>query len=307
MRIYCRKVIINNRELLKEEGPLLLAVNHPNSFFDAVILDTLFARPLYSLARGDAFAGRRISRILKALKILPVYRTREGVENLTENYKTFTACRDIFQQKGIVLIFSEGLCINEWHLRPLKKGTARLAFSCWNEQIPLKVLPVAVNYSSFRKFGKNVFIRFGTMIVRQDFDHDKSDGLKHAHFNNLLKAELEKGVFEIEKYDQETKTKWLTVPVPDWKKAALFIPSLAGWIFHAPLYMPLKRVVLHKTKNTDHYDSVMTGLLLLLYPLYLLLISIGLAVWLSPVYAIAAFLLLPFTAWAYVQTARQLD
>ena len=100
--------------------------------------------------------------------MFPVYRVSEGVENLNSNYETFENCKKIFREKGIVLIFSEGKCINEWHLRPLKKGTARLAINSWEENIPLEVLPVGINYSSFRRFGKNVIINFGNIITQED-------------------------------------------------------------------------------------------------------------------------------------------
>src|SRR5689334_1434347 len=115
MGIHCRKVIINRPEVLKMEGPLLLACNHPNSFLDGVVLTTLFDHPVYSLARGDAFRKGLVDRILRRIRLLPVYRTSEGVENLEHNYTTFAACQDSFRKKGIVLIFSEGLCENEWH------------------------------------------------------------------------------------------------------------------------------------------------------------------------------------------------
>src|SRR5688572_19662842 len=126
--------------MLEEKGPLLLACNHPNSFLDSVILDTLFKEPVWSLARGDVFKKPFYIKLLGKLKILPVYRTSEGVENLSENYKTFDACIDLFKKDALVTIFSEGKCINEWHLRPLKKGTARLAVRAWEENIPLRVL-----------------------------------------------------------------------------------------------------------------------------------------------------------------------
>ena len=148
--IFCRKIIINHPERLKMDGPLLLAANHPNSFLDAIILDILFKKPIWSLARGDVFKKPVIIKLLTQVKILPVYRTSEGVENLDSNYTTFEACKNIFRNKGAVLMFSEGKCINEWHLRPLKKGTARLAISSWQEGIDVKVLPVGINYSSFR-------------------------------------------------------------------------------------------------------------------------------------------------------------
>ena len=46
--------------MLHEQGPLLIAANHPNSFLDAIILDTLFKNTVYSLTRGDAFKGKLI-------------------------------------------------------------------------------------------------------------------------------------------------------------------------------------------------------------------------------------------------------
>ena len=48
--------------MLQKHGPLLIASNHPNSFLDAIILATLFKNPVYALARGDAFAGKLITK-----------------------------------------------------------------------------------------------------------------------------------------------------------------------------------------------------------------------------------------------------
>jgi 1-acyl-sn-glycerol-3-phosphate acyltransferase len=303
--IFCRKIIINNRALLKEKGPLLLACNHPNSFLDAVILDILFEQPVWSLARGDAFAGKTISKILTAVKILPVYRTSEGVENLSENYKTFDACLDIFRNNGVVQIFSEGKCINEWHLRPLKKGTARLAFSCYENNIPLKVLPVAINYNSFKKFGKNIFISFGKIITKDDLDMNNGDGLRNQQFNNLLKADLEKTVFEIDKNDLAKKKELLEIKIPVWQKIILSPFALAGFLVHTPLYAPVKAFVYKKTYLTDHYDSVLVTILLITYPLYLLLITILIFVFIKSWWAFLFLLILPFMAWSFVRVRNQ--
>ena len=108
IKFYCRDLQINHKELLDSEGPLLLAVNHPNSFLDAIVLATLANKPLYSLARGDAFNGKWISRVLVSLKLLPVYRTSEGVENLAGNYSTFNRCKEIFKQNGTEFETIEG-------------------------------------------------------------------------------------------------------------------------------------------------------------------------------------------------------
>jgi len=168
IKIFCRKIVINKPEWLHAQGPLLLACNHPNSFLDGIILTILFEQPVHSLARGDAFRNKKHEKLLRWLHLLPVYRTSEGVENLEHNYTTFKECQEIFQQNGIVIMFSEGRCINEWHLRPLKKGTARLATSCWLERMDLTVLPVGLNYSQFRNFGKNLVINFGEPLDKHN-------------------------------------------------------------------------------------------------------------------------------------------
>jgi 1-acyl-sn-glycerol-3-phosphate acyltransferase len=307
IKIFCRKIIINKPEFLNEKGPLLLACNHPNSFLDGVILDTLFEQPLYSLVRGDAFKRSLYSRLLSSLNLLPVYRASEGAIHLASNYDTFEHCKDIFRENGIIIIFSEGKCINEWHLRPLKKGTARLAITCWNENIPLRVLPIGINYSSFRRFGKNLFINFGEMIEKKDIASVQTDGLLYQSFNTLLESRLKQLVFEIEKKDKEKQQLLLQKKPLAFRKALLAFPALVGFVTHWPLYLPVRSFTFRRTNHNDHFDSVMTGILLFTYPVYLLLLSWILFLLFHSWYVLVTLILLPFTAWAYVQLKPQLD
>ncbi len=303
---FCRKIVINKPDIIKVKGPILLACNHPNSFLDSIIIDTIFKENVWSLARGDAFKTPFIN-ILNALKILPVYRPSEGVENLSENYKTFEACIEILKQKGIITIFSEGKCINEWHLRPLKKGTARLAIKAWEENIPLTVIPVGLNYSSFSRFGKNMFINFGEPILKENINLNTSDGQKHQSFNNLLQLQLENLVFEIPKEDKKKQQKILSLYTPLVKKIFLAFPAILGYIFHYPLYVPIKKYIWKRTADNDHFDSVMAGILMLIYPIYLLLLLIISWMIISKWWVISILLIWPFTAWSFVQLKGQLD
>lgn len=285
----------------------MLAANHPNSFLDSVIINTLFEQPVWSLARGDVFKKPLYIRILTALRILPVYRTSEGVENLSENYKTFDACIDIFRKNGIITIFSEGLCVNEWHLRPLKKGTARLAMKTWEEGIPLKVLPVGINYSSFFCFGKNIFLHFGDILEARQAGYPAADGHRHQSFNNLLAGQLQQLVFEIPVNDRPLQEQRLMVRQSAGKKILLFLPALCGWILHAPLYYPVKWFTFQRTRDTGHYDSVLNGILLITYPFYcMLLVTAGLIAG-GNCWPLTLLALLPFCAWALVQLKPQLD
>ncbi|MBS1633258.1 MAG: 1-acyl-sn-glycerol-3-phosphate acyltransferase [Bacteroidetes bacterium] len=307
MLIFCRKIIINRPDYLKEKGPLLLACNHPNSFLDAVIINALMDQQVWSLARGDVFKKPFYKKILTALNILPVYRTSEGVENLGINYETFEECKKIFYKKGIVLIFSEGKCINEWHLRSLKKGTARLAVGAWEENIPLRVLPVGINYSSFRRFGKNIFLNFGIPFTLNDIEWNAPDGIRHQSFNLKLRDQFQQLVYEIEKKDKPKQRELLKVHISSFKKILLFFPAIAGGLLHAPLYIPIRRFVYRRTNNNDHFDSIVTAMLLFIYPVTLLLATILTFFFFKSYWVFLLLLILPFTAWSFVQLKEQLD
>ena len=291
--------------MLSLKGPLLIAANHPNSFLDAIILSTLFKQPVYSLARGDAFTKPVYKKLLHSLNMFPVYRISEGVENLENNYDTFEKCKTIFKNNGIVLIFSEGRCINEWRLRPLKKGTARLSQSSWEEGIPLKVLPTGINYQSFTSFGKNIQLNFGNIISEKDVSATEGYGKTINEFNDKLKGELNKLVIEIDSKENQKIKDTFFIKQPILKKIILFFPAIIGYLLHAPLFIPLKKFASIKGGHNDHYDSLIVGLLFLLYPLYLLLISLMVYFFIGGYWWLAVFILLPVCAKSYVQLKRQ--
>jgi 1-acyl-sn-glycerol-3-phosphate acyltransferase len=304
--LYCRKININKPEWLQANGPLLIAANHPNSFLDGIILMTLFQKPIYTLARGDAFRNQRHDKLLRWLHLLPVYRTSEGVENLTHNYTTFAACEKVFARNGIVMIFSEGRCMNEWHLRPLKKGTARLALSVWTKGENLTVVPLGFNYSPFRRWGKTVHLNFGVPLQQEAILAEDTEGKQLVLFNEQLKKELHRLVYEIAPTDPTTLKQTFFIPSAPPVLILLAVPAAVGWLLHALLYYVAKGVTTTYFDN-DHYDSVIISLLLLAYPLYLLLLTIMSGAVFGWLYALIVFVILPFTAWACLLWKHQLD
>lgn len=203
--------------------------------------------------------------------MLPVYRISEGKENLKNNYDTFRDVRHLLEENKMVLIFSEGLCINEWRLRPLKKGTARIAFDAWEHHLPAQVIPVGINYSGFRRFGKNIHINFGSIIGRSDFTdtHIGHDVLK---FNDMLRRSLSDLVYEVPDGDPE-KRKAIFEPHQNISaRRWLLLPAVIGYGLNGPFYLGTHFAIRNIAKG--HYDSIMVGLMFLVYPWYVLLITL---------------------------------
>lgn len=308
IRLYCHSINVNKPEMLKIKGPVLIASNHPNSFFDAIVYDILFDLPIWSLARGDVFKKfPKAIPFLKSVRIFPIYRTRDGAQSLSENYQTFDACMKVFEKNEAVTIFSEALCVNEWHLRPLRKGTARIAFMAWDKSLPVKVIPAGINYSSFRRYGKKIDVNFGEPIISTCFNLKDTDGNKNLTFNKVLKEQLDSIVYEIPKGDNTTYDHKFGIKPDALRRIVLFVPSLLAVLFHWPLYFTARSFTKKLMNNNDHYDSVMLAFLLFTYPAYLLLIT--LIAWLvtKNLWALTFLLISPITIISYVKSYVRKD
>ena len=316
LRLYCRRVSINNLPLLQINGPVLITANHPNSFFDALLIATSFKQKVYFLARGDVFKNKKIASILTWLGIIPIYRVSEGSEHLHENENTFNKCRNIFREGGIVLIFIEGLCTNQRELLLFKKGAARLALSCWNsnaEENKLQVLPIGLSYNNYNDFGKIIIFENGNLINRKQFNLQGNTSRDIHEFNTIVKKKLEPLIIQIKEtldynkiqaaYIKSCTVKEVQENLQNQENDSkrnlnliYLIPGIIGIILHAPLFFACEWWVKNKTKNTVFYDSVLFSLLMILYPFYLILFGSILLLILKNEINIILILLMPLFA-----------
>jgi 1-acyl-sn-glycerol-3-phosphate acyltransferase len=256
LKFFIKDIKINGKENIPANGAVMFASFHPNSFLDAILLDCLVDRPIWSLARGDAFKRDWVRNLLTKLYMMPIYRISEGKENLDKNDETFEKCSLVFKQKGQVLIFSEGLCTNQTQLLPLKKGTARLALQSWQEGIGVDVIPTALNYDQFTSIGKKIVLNFEAPIRREEFDDCSVSGANVVKFNQKLKDKLEKAVTR--DFNFSTWRPWFFYPT---------------YLLNCPLYFVLKLIVRSKTKGTVFFDSVYLALLIVMLPVYWLIMG----------------------------------
>ncbi len=164
----------NDHYLQNAKGPVILALNHPNAFTDpSVFVCVSYPVRTYYLARGDAFKPGLISVLLESIGILPIFRIQDGgKEGLKKNDESYKRANELLKRKNAkVMIYAEGLCIQERRLRPLKKGVARFTFGAQdylgNDE--LIVIPVGLNYSNPNKFRSTLFYNFGEPIKVSDF------------------------------------------------------------------------------------------------------------------------------------------
>ncbi|WP_337042909.1 1-acyl-sn-glycerol-3-phosphate acyltransferase [Emticicia sp. 17c] len=258
MKFFIKRIEFTGLENIPKSGAVLLASNHSNSFFDAVVLCGHYERRIWSLARGDVFKKPLAKKALSSLYMMPMYRLSEGKEYLGDNDETFKKCIELFRQGEIVLIFSEGLCTNQTKLLPLKKGTGRLAQKAWGDNMDLTIVPVAITYNNFNKFGKIVKVNVGEPLQKEELPQDATEGLYLKEFNRILSDKL---------------NKLLDVPLPKpsfWKNPWYYI----GLVVNFPLNAAATAVSRKLTRGSVFFDSITGGLVMLLLPIYWILLGL---------------------------------
>ena len=198
---YFRKIYLIDRENIPTKGPLLMAVNHPSSFMEPCVLATFQKRSLYFLTRGDVFKKGIASFFLKGTHQIPIFRARDGFENLRKNEESFKACYDALKNNKTIIIFPESRTIWEKKLRLIQKGAARLAFGAKEKytELDLKIIPVGVNFEDPRKFQSDVIIKFGTPISLEDYwaKYQENDRKTVEELTATIKERFEGLVFNL--------------------------------------------------------------------------------------------------------------
>ncbi len=172
-RVFYRRAQGKNLHHLRVKNPVLIAINHPSAFMDPIALSTVLGHPrTFYMARGDAFKKGIVSTILTATGIIPIFRMRDGgIEGVKKNNESFSIAYKMWNKNRKIMVFAEGLCIQERRLRPIQKGTARMAFGFMEEykREDFLIVPVSLNYSHPAGFNGDLYCEVGDPIAIKDF------------------------------------------------------------------------------------------------------------------------------------------
>lgn len=165
MRVFCGRVETQGFEQLPLTGPVLLCANHPNSAFDAIVIQAVCPRLIHPLAKSGMFDNPFAQPWLKIMQAVPIYRRQDLGVDIRRNIDSFAACYQMLADGGLLLIFPEGTTHSDPHLHELRTGAARIVRgSIEATGTEPRVLPVGVNFSRKGMFRSDVFLKLGRPI-----------------------------------------------------------------------------------------------------------------------------------------------
>jgi 1-acyl-sn-glycerol-3-phosphate acyltransferase len=169
---FYRKVEVHGLENIPKDAPVIFAPNHQNALMDALIV--LFSSPgdTVFLARADLFRKKRMAAALNSLKILPVFRIRDGVEELGKNQEIFDVTVGVLHRKHQLCIMPEGNHGDKRRLRNMGKGIFRIAFKAQEKmgnKPYVKIIPVGLDFSDYIKHYQTLHINYGKPIEVSEY------------------------------------------------------------------------------------------------------------------------------------------
>jgi len=166
-RLFFRKVYVEGRERVPAAGPFILVANHPNTFFDPLLLTAYLPGPIHYLAKATLWKVPVLGALLDRLGAIPVARLQDGGTTGKTNEQAFARALQALENGKSLLVFPEGVSERGLNLKPLKTGAARLALLCQEKARPVPILPVAIDYAEPGLFRSTVTLRIAPAVWAQ--------------------------------------------------------------------------------------------------------------------------------------------
>lgn len=303
---YFKRVEIHDAGNVPKNKAVLLLGNHQNALLDALLIAAKCGRFSYFLTRAAVFKKPFVSKLLKSLRMLPVYRIRDGWSNLSNNNAIFETCTKVLSQKETVVIFPEGSHNLARRVRPLSKGFTRIVFDTLEKypDLDLQLVPVGLNFVNATQFPDSAAMYFGEAISAKSFvSENRNDSV--FNLKGKIKAELSELTTNIPEENYEKvlerldtlhvnylKPKEVNASIQSdfencserKKEINLFIRSVFKFLLIISLFVPYliwRFLVKPKIKEPEFISTFRFAMALTLVPIYLLIVFFILSITIS--------------------------
>jgi 1-acyl-sn-glycerol-3-phosphate acyltransferase len=232
-----RSIRIEGRERIPSEGAVILAPNHCATLLDPML--QLLLRPdkapIAFGARSDIFANPRTAKILRWLRIVPIARERNGLNEVAKNFEIFDEIVDCLDHDVPFCMYAEGTHRAERGMLPVKKGLFRVAkLASDHLGKPVYIYPIGTCYEDFFRAQTRVRMRVGEpMEIGAEFAR-RADLPEAEVYRELCEELRERVIALIGEPIEPRRRAWFHIPA-----ALLSLPLFAVCaVGSLPIWLP---------------------------------------------------------------------
>ena len=219
-----RRFEVKGKENLPKNVATVFGVNHSNTLMDALVLLSSDNIKKVFIARGDIFKNPTVAKILHFLRILPIFRIRNGVAAVRQNDDSLNKAVDVLHDHVDLYLFPEGTHRTKHSLMRMGKGLFHIALDAnkqFGDQSPVYIIPTAIEYGDYFRFRSTALINFGDPInVTEFLKHttEENEAVTINHLKDLLHEEISK-LFTYIPDDEDYDAIWEIVKMKNEKRA----------------------------------------------------------------------------------------
>ena len=219
-----RRFEVHGKENLPKDGGLIFGVNHSNTLMDAlVLLSSNNVRKVF-IARGDIFKNPTVAKVLTFLRILPIFRIRNGVAAVRNNDESLNKAVDVVHDQVDLYLFPEGTHRTKHSLMRMGKGLFHIAIDAnkqFGDKSPVYIIPTAIEYGDYFRFRSTAMINFGQPINVTEFMKNTTEENEAVNIN-VLKDQLHEEISKLFTFipdDEDYDAIWEIVKMKNEKRA----------------------------------------------------------------------------------------
>lgn len=244
-----------NLERLKTGKPLIVCANHASAHLDGILIMIFSKRKFHVLVRADVFKKKWVSKLLAKINLIPIYRIRDGFNNLEKNSETFDLCYDILKNNGAIIIFPEANCEAERKLRKLHKGAAKIAMMAEERSgftLGVEMTALGITQERITSSGGRIFLEAATPFSLSPYFESYKNNNNKAYNDiiNDVETDLRSVLPVVEEHKDEYLFEELVTrkenidKISEWKRIAQLINNSDR---------ELKNALIHAIKDFKKY------------------------------------------------------
>lgn len=178
-----KSVVVTGQNNIPKRKPVIFAANHQNALMDPLAIVCTNSFQTVWLARADIFKPKSAQSFLKYIKLLPIYRIRDGKDNLSNNEQIFEQVTHILENGQSIGLFPEAAHSGRRQMLPHKKAIPRIALeteSKNNFNLNLQIVPVGIFYDHYWKFNRTLIVQYGKPIEVERYREEYTENPQKA-------------------------------------------------------------------------------------------------------------------------------
>lgn len=184
-----RRYKVVGMDKIPQNAACIFGANHTNTLMDALVLLCINREKKVFIARGDIFKQPAIAKIMFFLRILPIYRIRDGYKSVKDNNaEIIEKAADVVHDEVKLFLYPEATHRTKHSLRQLSKGIFHIAMKAnadFGHEKPVYIIPTGIEYGDYFRYRSTALVNFGEPINVTEYVNQRKGENEAVIMNGL--------------------------------------------------------------------------------------------------------------------------